>query len=135
MSILKSNSADYRTVIEDFLKHISICSISSRYSNGSILTYSNGLDNTVDMFCKKLYRGCIVIYCVEDQRIYRKTSFRVGVVEGFTRDKVTVSFMESTILNGNGLEYMKKIKHLNSNKLIRIELKEIQSLTGLKWEF
>lgn len=131
MSILKSNNADYRTVVEDFLKHLSVCSVSSKHSDGSILTYSNGLNNTVDMFCKKLTPGCLVIYRSGDQKI----SYRVGVVEGFTRDKVTVSFMESTILNGNGLEFVKKIKHVNSTKLIRAELKEIQSLTGLNYEY
>lgn len=131
MSILKSNNVDYRTTVEDFLKHISICNVSSNHSDGSILTYSNGLNNAVDMFCKKLHPGCIVIYCAGDWKI----SYRVGVVEGFTRDKVTVSFMEPTILNGNGLEFMKKIKHVNSTKLIRAELKEIQSLTGLKYEY
>ena len=62
MSILKSNNADYRTVTEDFLKHLCVCSVSSNHSDEYILTYSNGLNNTVDMFCKKLTPGCLVIY-------------------------------------------------------------------------
>ena len=130
MSILKSNNADYRTVVEDFLKHTSLCNLSD-HSDGSIMTYSNGLNNAVDMFCKKLYPGCLVIYRSGDWKIL----YRAGVVEGFTKEKVIVSFMEPTILNGNGLEFIKKIKHVSPTKLIRAELKEIQSLIGLKYEY
>ena len=135
MSILKSNNADYRTVAEDFLKHLSVCSVSSNHLDEYILTYSNGLNNTVDMFCKKLTPGCLVIYQALAHAGNWKISYLVGIVEGFTKNKVTVSFIESTIMNGKGLEYVKKIKHLKANKLIRVELKEIQSLTGLKYEY
>lgn len=134
MSILKSNNADYRTVVEDFLKHLGVCSVSSNHLDESILTYSNGLNNTVDMFCKKLTPGCLVIYQTLAHAGNWKISYLVGVVEGFTKNKVTVSFIESTIMNGKGLEYAKKIKHLKANKLIRVEIKEIQSLTGVKYE-
>ena len=130
MSILKSNNVDYRTAMERFLTHISMISRSS-HSNGYILTYSSGIDNTVDMFCKKLSEGCLVIY-VDTHTGYMRTH-KVGVVEGFTKYKVTVSFVESFI-GHEGIECKKVIKHLKSTKLIRVELKEIQSLTGLKWE-